>query len=46
MDFLNLLDSERMVLEFKLDYFKTIIDLEISVNELERSVGTDLIQTQ
>lgn len=42
VDFLNLLDSERMVLEFKLDYFKTIIDLEISVSELERTVGVKL----
>jgi len=42
VDFLNLLDSERMVLEFKLDYFKTIIDLEISLAELERAVGTDV----
>lgn len=42
VDFLNLLDSERMVLEFKLDYFKTIIDLDISVSELERAVGVEL----
>ena len=42
VDLLNLLDSERMVLEFKLDYFKTIIDLEISVSELERAVGVEL----
>ena len=42
VDFLNLLDSERMVLEFKLDYFKTIIDLEISLAELERAVGTEI----
>jgi outer membrane protein TolC len=41
-DFLNLLDSERIVLEFKLDYFKTLIDLEISFAELERAVGVDL----
>jgi len=42
VDFLSLLDSERMVLEFKLDYFKTIIDLEVSVSELERAVGVEL----
>lgn len=41
-DFLSLLDSERMVLEFKLDYFKVLIDLEISLAELERAVGTQL----
>jgi formamidopyrimidine-DNA glycosylase len=28
--------------EFKLDYFKTIIDLEISVSELEKAVGIQL----
>jgi len=44
VDFLNLLDSERMVLEFKLDYFKTIIDLEVSIAELEKAVGTQLTQ--
>jgi len=42
VDFLNLLDSERMVLEFKLDYFKTIIDLEISIAGLEKAVGIDI----
>lgn len=42
VDLLNLLDSERMVLEFKLDYFKTLIDMEISLAELERAVGTNI----
>ena len=42
VDLLNLLDSERMVLEFKLDYFKTLIGLEISFAELERAVGVEL----
>ncbi|MDP2910783.1 MAG: TolC family protein, partial [Candidatus Omnitrophota bacterium] len=42
VDFLNLLDSERMVLEFKLDYYKTLVELEVSFSELERSVGIDL----
>jgi len=42
IDFLNLLDSQRMLLEFKLDYFKALVDLEISLAELERAVGTHL----
>ncbi len=42
IDFLNLLDSQRMFLEFKLDYYKTLIDLEVRVAELERAVGIRL----
>jgi len=42
IDFLNLLDSQRMFLEFKLDYYKTLIDLEVMVAELERAVGMRL----
>ena len=41
-DFLNLLDSERMLLEFKLDYAQVIVDLEIAYADLERAVGIDL----
>jgi outer membrane protein TolC len=41
-DFLNLLDSERMLLEFKLDYYKTLVEMEVSFSELERSVGVEL----
>ncbi|HAZ10598.1 MAG TPA: hypothetical protein DCY56_05795 [Candidatus Omnitrophica bacterium] len=40
--FLNLLDSERMFLEFKLDYYKILVELEVSFSELERSVGVEL----
>jgi len=42
IDFLNLLDSQRMFLEFKLDYYKTLIDLEVRVAELEKAVGMRL----
>lgn len=42
IDFLNLLDSQRMFLEFKLDYYKTLIDLEVMAAELERAVGMRL----
>lgn len=41
-DFLNLLDSERMLLEFKLDYAGVLVDLEIAYADLERAVGIDL----
>ena len=41
-DFLNFLDSERMLLEFKLDYARVLVDLELAHSELERAVGVDL----
>ena len=41
-NFLDLLDSERMLLEFKLDYAMTLADLEIAYAELERVVGVEL----
>jgi len=31
-----------MFLEFKLDYYKTLIDLEVRVAELEKAVGMRL----
>lgn len=41
-DFLSLLDSQRMLLEFKIEYYKVLVNLEIAVAELERAVGMDL----
>lgn len=41
-NFLDLLDAERMLLEFKLDYANALTDLEIAVSELERAVGIEL----
>lgn len=41
-DFLSLLDSERMLLEFKLDYANVLVDLEIAYAELEKAVGVSL----
>lgn len=38
-DFLNVLDSVRMLLDFKLDYYRTLIDLAIARADLERAVG-------
>lgn len=41
-DFLNFLDSERMLLEFKLDYAQVLVDLEIAYADLERAVGKEV----
>ena len=42
IDFLSLLDSERMLLEIKTDYYKIVSDLEIAKAGLEKGVGADL----
>lgn len=42
IDFLNLLDSQRMLLEIKLDYYKMLVELEMAKAELEKAVGVDL----
>jgi len=44
VDFLNLLDSERMVLLIRIGYFKTIADLGKSISKLERFVGRNLME--
>jgi len=43
VDFLNLLDSERMLLQIKTGYFKAIADLGKSLAQLERVVGKNLV---
>lgn len=43
VDFLNLLDSERMLLQIKIGYFKSIADLGKSLAQLERVVGKNLV---
>jgi outer membrane protein TolC len=42
VDFLNLLDGERMILHIKTGYQKLLIDREKSRARLERIVGRDL----
>jgi len=42
VDFLNLLDSERMLLQIKIGYFKAIADLGKSIAQLERIVGKEI----
>ncbi len=44
VDFLDLLDSERMVLLVKIGYFKTIADFGKSLAHLERVVGKNLTE--
>ncbi len=43
VDFLNLLDAERMVLLIKTGYFKSVADLGKSLAQLERVVGKNLV---
>lgn len=40
-DFITLLDSQRMLIEFKLDHYKAIVDLRIAFADLERVCGKD-----
>ena len=40
-DFLNVLDSVRMLIEFKLDYYRTLIEFAVARADLERAVGKD-----
>lgn len=42
LEFLELLDSQRSLREFQMEYFQAQADLEIALADLERSVGTDL----
>jgi len=42
IDFLNLLDSQRMLLDIKVEYYKMIFDLWAGAAELEKSIGIDL----
>jgi outer membrane protein TolC len=43
VDFLNLLESERMILMIKIGYHKAISDLSKSLARLERVVGKDVL---
>jgi len=39
-DFLTLLDSRRMLVDFKLKHYSAILDLRIALADLERAIGT------
>jgi len=45
VDFLDLLESERMVLQIRTGYFKSLSDSRKSLARLERLVGQDLVLT-
>ena len=42
VDFLNLIDSERTLLDLRLEYFGTLVQFWQSVTQLERTVGREL----
>lgn len=42
IDFLNLLDSQRALLDFRLEYYQTVAQYGENLAELERRVGRDL----
>ena len=42
VDFLNWLDSERVLLKTRLAYYKAVVDYQKSIAYLERVVGRDL----
>lgn len=42
VDFLNLIDSQRILLDFQLAYYRAVADFGINVAELERVVGVEL----
>lgn len=42
VDFLALIDNERVRLDAQLDYYRALSDLEQALAELERAVGTDI----
>jgi len=41
-DFLNLLDSQRMLIEFKIEHYKAILELRLALADLEKAAGTDV----
>jgi hypothetical protein len=41
-DFQALLESERMLLDGQLDYFRALSDFSQAAGDLERAIGTDL----
>ena len=45
-DFLALLDSQRMLIDFKLDHYAAILELRIALADLEKAVGVDIEETE
>jgi len=46
LSFLDLLDSERSLREFQMEYFESLANLEIVLADLERAVGIDLSEVK
>ena len=46
LSFLDLLDSERTLREFQMDYFESLANLEIALADLEGAVGVDLSEVK
>jgi outer membrane protein TolC len=44
VDFLNLIDSQRILLAFNLAYYRSVADFGINLSELERVIGTELLR--
>ncbi len=42
VDFLNLIDSQRVLLDFRLAYYRSVADFGVNISELERIVGIEL----
>ena len=42
VDFLALLDNQRVLLDVRLDYYRALSDLEQALADLERAVGTEI----
>ena len=42
LDFLALIDNQRVLLDAQLAYYRAVSDLEQAIADLERAVGTDL----
>jgi len=45
-DFLTLLDSQRMLIDFKLKHYSAILELKVALADLERAVGADIDGSQ
>jgi len=43
VDFLNLLESQRVIQNFQLDYYRALVSYEQRLADLERTVGVDLV---
>lgn len=45
VDFLALIDNQRVLLDVQLDYYRALADLEQALADLERAVGTEIAPT-